>query len=308
VPEKPAAPEGKDPVKELLDSIDNPDNAWGDPWASFGSKKDNKKKRDSVAGSSNVDEKALTRVNTKSSKASKEDDWDDWGTDSKKDKKTDPKIMKAEGVDEPDADRKNDNTFGFAFTNKRDKKISKKKGPVEAIDDDTTPLQQAETVEEQKSSQEDSDWAFASNRVKAKRAAAKAGTKSAIKAIEAVARAPSLPDDAVKAIEPAPEEPQDDDELAPDDSASVTKEPAPKVESAKKKEEKPKASSMWGGLFGKSSAPKTPTLSQLRKEREEREKKDREEREKKEQQDREEKERLESERVEAENAEQERLE
>jgi hypothetical protein len=303
VPTKSAAEESKDAVKDLLDSIDDPDNTWGDPWAATGfSKTDSKKKRvDSVAISPTTDDRALTRFNTTSSKTSKkDDDWDDWTGTKKDKKKSDPKVMQAEAVDEPDADKKDLDTFGFAFTNKRDKKTPKKKGVVE-VEDFDTPTQKAETIEEQKSSgQEDSDWAFASNRVKAKKAAAKSTPKSSLKAIEAS----SALDDEDKPTENVPED-ADDDGIVPDDSASVYKEPI-----AKKKEDKPKTSSMWGGIFGArgGSSSKTPGLSQLRKEREEREKKDREEREKEESQEREEQERIERERIEAEQAEQERIE
>ena len=293
IPDPPPAEEGKDAVKDLLDSIDNPDDAWGDPWAATGlSKTDSKKKRDSFAVSPTADDKALTRFNSKSSKTSKEDDsWGNWLGGGKKDKKKDdPMVMQAEAVDEPDAEKKDEDTFGFAFTNK--KKTTKKKGLVEAVDDFDAPTQKAETIEEQKSSgQEDSDWAFASNRVKAKKAATKTGTKSSLKAIEAMP-VPTPPDEEIKEEEPLPE----DDGIGPDDSASVYKEPI------KKKDDKPKASSMWGGIFGAktSSSSKTPALSQLRKEREEREKKEREEKE--------EQERIERERMEAEQAERERVE
>jgi hypothetical protein len=211
--EKTAKDTDKDSVKELLDTIDNPDDAWGDPWAESSTKK---KKRDSVAASS-------VAVDEKTSKPAA-NDWDTWSNSTKsKDKKKkagtpksekgnpldDSKIMKPAGVDEPKAETEEES--GFAWTNKKDK--GKKKGskntPVEVDDVPDVPIHKAETVEETKSAADPADWEFASNRVKAKKG--KTGTTPA-KSSGQIARAPSPPDDAefaggaepMKAIEAAP--------------------------------------------------------------------------------------------------------
>jgi hypothetical protein len=336
----------KDDVKELLDSINNPDAAWGDPWAETSKKK----KRDSATTSPIAAEE-------KSSK-SPAADWDTWSNSTKsKDKKKkagtpkseksnpldDSKIMKPAGVDEPKAETEEES--GFAFANKKDK--GKKKGskntPVEVEDILDGPIHKAETVEETKSASDPIDWEFASNRVKAKKG--KTGTTPA-KSSGTIARAPSPPEDdevgagkgSMKAIEAAPASGKksakgktgtelsksatkdstktrdliggDEDDLGPDDSASgyniSTKAEPPKAKSKKEETPTAKSSSGWGSIFGGSS--KNKKLADLKKEKEERERKDKEEREKKEQQDREAEERLERERLEEERLEQERLE
>jgi hypothetical protein len=345
---KAAKDAGKDPVKDLLDSIDNPDTAWGDPWAESNTKK---KKRDSVTPSSVAGEETSK---------SPGNDWDTWSNSTKsKDKKkkgTDGKIMKPAAVDEPKAEAEEES--GFAWTNKKDKgkKKASKNTPVEVDDAPDVPIHKAETVEETKSAADPADWEFASNRVKAKKG--KTGTTPA-RSSGPIARAPSPPDDEdapadakpMKAIEAAPasgkklkkdktgtskigtelsksitkdstktktseksrelvDAEQDEDDLGPDDSASGYN-VSTKVEPPKakgKKEETPAAKA--SSVWGGlfGGSSKNKKLADLKKEREERERKDKEEREKKEQQDREEEERLERERLEEERLEQEKIE
>lgn len=272
-----------------------------------------------------------------------------WGSSSKKkteDSIDESKIMKA-AVEEPKSDDNKD-TSGFAFLNKKDKKKkASKNAPVEVVDDILdVPLHESANVEETKSNvEEDPDWAFASNRVKAKKGkkGASAGNED-----DAFALAPSPPDeDVMKAIEAPPEtkkskkskkkatsdevslsksttkestkskasekskdlidigEGEDDDDDDLVPDDSASVTKEPKEDPVEEKKEEKKSG--WGAMFG-FGAPAKPTLAQLRKEREERERKDKEERESAEQQEREEQERLERERIEEEKNEQERLE
>ncbi|QDS74291.1 hypothetical protein FKW77_003641 [Venturia effusa] len=352
----------KGTVKSRLAVFENADSTWGDPFATLTTKKKPEDNKSSIsAGKSAVSKTKAsafdwgsswdTPAGTKEEEepVKEESGWGasfGWGSSKKKveDPIDESKIMKA-AVEEPKSDDSKD-TSGFAFLNKKDKKKkASKNAPVEVIDDTPdVPLHESATLEETKSNaEEDPDWAFASNRVKAKK-----GKKGATaNEDDKFARAPSPPEEeAMKAIEAPPEtkkskkskkkataddvelsksttkesakskasdkpndlidigEGEDEDDLAPDDSASVTKEPKEAPIEEKKEEKK---SSGWGAMFG-FGAPAKPTLAQLRKEREERERKDKEERESAEQQEREEKERLERQRIDEERIEQERLE